>query len=267
MLLIPIRGGTINPGDDLIGKILQLLEELDVKPRDGDVLAIPSKVVATIQNRIVKLECVAPSKEAVELAEKYRLEPKYVEIVLKEADKVYGGVYKSLLTLKDNSLIANAGVDQKNAPKGYVTLLPRDPIKTAEELRRNFTSRTGTRIGVIIVDSHVTPLRMGTTGYALAVSGFKPVIDLRSKPDLYGRRIEITRHSIADDLSSAAHALMGEADERVIAVLIRDAPIELNEENQSHMMYIEPKECLFTSTLLKYNIKSSKEHSPSDSLS
>lgn len=51
------------------------------------------------------------------LAGKYELEPSFKEVVLQEAEEVYGGVTKTLLTVKNNMLMANAGVDHKNAPK------------------------------------------------------------------------------------------------------------------------------------------------------
>ncbi|MEM2876260.1 MAG: coenzyme F420-0:L-glutamate ligase [Candidatus Bathyarchaeia archaeon] len=251
MRLIALKTRIIHPGEDLLEAIFEALDKVGLNFFDGDVLAISSKVVATVQGRIVKLEDVTPSDEATELAGMCGLEPNYVEVVLREADKVFGGVYGALLTLKDGLLIPNAGVDQKNAPPGRVVLLPRDPSAYSNGIRMKVYERTGRRVGVIIVDSCVKPLRMGTVGYALASSGLKPVVDLRSEEDLFGRRVRITRHSVADDIASAAHILMGETDGRVAAVLVRDAPIELTERDYSSSMNIYPEECLFMGVLLK----------------
>ena len=252
MRLVALKTEIIHPGRDLLEAVFKAMDEACLEFSEGDVLAVSSKVVATAQGRIAKLEDVTPSKEASRLAGMYGLDENFVEIVLKEADEVFGGVYGALLTLKDGLLVANAGVDQKNAPPGYVVLMPRDPSGFSDRMRMRIYKHTGKRVAILIVDSRVTPLRLGTVGYALGSSGFKPVIDLRFKEDLYGRKVRITRHSIADDLSSAAHAFMGETNGRISAVLIKDAPIELAEGNPSYSMKMPPEKCLFMSVLLKY---------------
>jgi len=249
--LIPLKIRVLHPGDDLLEAVLEALKEGNLKLRDGDVLAVSSKAVSIAQKRLAKLEDVKPGDEALKLASMYDLEPNFAEIVLREADRVLGGARGALLTLKDGTLTANAGVDQKNAPSGYAVLPPKDPADFSRKIRVEVFKRTGKKVAVMIVDSRVTPLRMGTVGYALAVSGFKPVVDLRFKRDLFGRKVRITRHSVADDLSSAAHLLMGETDERNAVVLIRDAPIDLVDEEFDSSMNIKPEECLFMASFLK----------------
>ena len=102
------------------------------------------------------------------------------------------------------------------------------------------------KIGVLIVDSQVAPLRMGTRGTALAVSGFKPVNDLRGKRDLYGKKLSVTRHALADDLASTAHLVIGESDEKIPTVIIRNAPVVFTEENITmDDMRISSEECVF----------------------
>ena len=83
----------------------------------------------------------------------------------------------------------------------------------------------------------------------MAVSGFKPIKDYRGKRDIYGKRIIITLHSLADDLAAAAHAVMGESAEQVPVVLIRKAPIILDENAKSDEMKISWKNCVYLSTL------------------
>jgi len=251
LYLVPLKISVVSPGEDLLEPILEALKRNGLELRDGDLLAVSSKVVSIAQNRIVKLEDVKPRDEAFRLAERHGLDPSFAEIVLREADRILGGARGALLTLKDGMLTANAGVDQKNAPSGYAVLPPKDPASFSRKVRFELFNRTGRRVAVMIVDSRVTPLRMGTVGYALAVSGFKPVVDLRFKRDLFGRSVRITRHSVADDLSSAAHVLMGETDEKVAVVLIRDAPIELIDEEFDISMNINPDECLFMASFLK----------------
>lgn len=229
MELFAIRTQVINQESNLVASILEALDSHRLTIDTNDVLAIASKIVATVQKRLVKLDSVQPSQSAKHLAQRVSLEPRFVEVVLQEADEVYGGVPKAILTLKDNILTANAGVDHKNAPPGYVVLWPKFPFMTAKKTREEILDKIGRSVGVLIVDSRVTPLRMGTTGLSLAVAGFEPVRDYRPNRDLFDRAISITRHAVADDLASAAHLLMGESDEQTPAVLIKDAPVKPSE--------------------------------------
>ena len=256
MQLFGIHTKLIKPEDDLLRIILEALSTQQLKIEDGDVLAIASKAAATVQNQLRKLESVRPSEKAKRLAKKYDLEPSFVEIVLREADKVYGGVPKALLTLKDYILTANAGVDHKNSPKGCVTLWPRHPFKMAEKIRQQIMAKTGKRVGVLIVDSRVAPLRMGTTGLALAIAGFLPVKDCRVEKDLYGRSVSITRHALADDLASAAHLIMGETNERTPVVLIKNAPVKLTDKViEPSSVVISASQCLFTKYIATRYVK------------
>ena len=245
MRLFGIRTRIIEPGDSLVDAILDGIQKRKVTLEDGDVLVIASKAVATIQGRFVRLSSINPSENARELAEKYDMEPGFGEVVLWEAEKIYGGVSGALLTLKNGVLIPNAGVDHKNAPKGFVVLWPENPHESAEKIRAEIFERTGRNVGVLIIDSRVTPLRMGTTGVAIGIAGFDPIRDCRAEKDLYDNRLLITRHSLADDLASAAHLVMGEADGRFPAVLARDVPISLAEEPNPNLMLISEKNCLF----------------------
>jgi len=249
MQLFGIHTKLIKPGDNIVDAILEAANGQKLTIADGDLLAIASKVVATSQRRLKKLNSVKPSQEARKLADEYDLEPRFVEVVLREAETVYGGVPKALLTSKNDVLTPNAGVDQKNAPRGYVALWPRNPHKTAEKIRKELFEKTGRRVGVLIIDSRITPLRMGTVGVAIGISGFEPVRDYRTEKDVYGKSISITRHALADDIASAAHLIMGESNEQTPAVLVKNAPVKLSEKADPYMMIIPKGQCLFASQL------------------
>ncbi|MFB0501726.1 MAG: coenzyme F420-0:L-glutamate ligase [Candidatus Bathyarchaeia archaeon] len=250
MKLFGIPTKLIRLGDNLVDVILEAIKKQGLEIKDKDLLAVTSKAVAVAQNRLVKLSSIEPSEEAKVLAEKYELEPSFVEVVLREAEKVYGGVSKTLLTLKNNMLVANAGVDRKNAPRGYAILWPLNPHENAEKIRREILAETGKHVGVLIIDSRITPLRMGTTALAIGIAGFKPIEDCRVERDLYSKRVYITRHALADDLASAAHLTMGETTARIPAVLIRKAPVILSEEFNPNSMIIPAEQCLFMQSFL-----------------
>jgi len=250
MQLFGVRTRLVKPNDDLVGIILEALTRQGLTIDDGDVLVFASKVVSMVQGRLARLDTISPSGEAKRLAEKYELDSRFAEVVLSEADEVYGGVSGAVLTLKDGVLIANAGVDRKNAPMGSVVLWPENPHASAEKIRTEILERADRRIGVLIIDSRVTPLRMGTTGVAIGIAGFNPIRDCRAEKDLYGNRVLITRHALADDLAGAAHLVMGETAARMPAVFAKQVPISLTEEADPELLLISARECLFMSSLV-----------------
>jgi coenzyme F420-0:L-glutamate ligase len=247
--LYPIETKIIGVEDSLVDVLLTSIKKQKIQLDHGDVLAITSKIVAHVENRLVNLRDVKPSKEAEKLAAEFSLQPKFVELVLQEADEIYGGVCNAILTLKDGVLTANAGIDNKNTPRGKVALFPNNLLKWINSIRKAFQFKTGKKIAVLIVDSGLRPLRLGTTGFALAVAGFRPIKDYRGMKDLYQKPVVITQHAIADDLASAAHLLMRENAEKIPAVLIKNAPVVF-EENvyDAKDMSISFQECLFSGT-------------------
>jgi len=261
MQVFTIHSKVIRPKDDLTNVLLESMKKENLKFEDGDILVITSKALAAADGRLVQLKKISPSEKARKLAKKYSLAPEFIELVLQESDQVYDGVYKAILTLKNHILTVNAGIDQKNAPIGYVALWPLNPQSRANQIRNEIQRCVGKRIGVLIIDSQVVPLRIGTRGTALAVSGFKPVNDLRGKKDLYGKRLSITRHAVADDLASIAHLVMGESDEKIPAALIRNASVIFTEENINvDEMKISSEECVFMSG---FHLSAKSDHAKS----
>ncbi len=251
MRLYPITTKLIGQNQNIASIVIESMKRRRLKLKDDDILALSSKIVSYSQGRLVDLGTIVPSRKAIELSRKYGLTSEFVELVLREADEVYGGVQKALLTLKDASIVANAGIDCKNAPANHVLLWPEDLATWIKETRQELFDKTKKKIGILVVDSGLIPLRIGTIGLALAVAGFNPIKDHRGKNDLFGRKITITRHAVADDLASAAHLLMGESIELNPIVLIRDAPVEFGENSYGSNYLMMPfKDCLFMGTLM-----------------
>jgi coenzyme F420-0:L-glutamate ligase len=247
MQLFPVKTPIIQANDDLVEILTSSMKKQKLEPRDGDILVVSSKVVALTEGRMVNYKTVKPSEKAESLAKQYDLEPGFAELVLKEADKIFGGVKRAILTMKNNVFIANAGIDHSNAPKDHAILWPKNSSKSADNIRKEFKKKLNVNIGVVMSDSHCGPLRTGTTGFALATSGFDAVIDERGKKDLFGNEMRITQRAVADGLASAAVVIMGETDEKIPAVLVRDVPIELTGQPSKSSTYFPPNECLFSS--------------------
>jgi coenzyme F420-0:L-glutamate ligase/coenzyme F420-1:gamma-L-glutamate ligase len=250
MELFAVRMPVVNVGDNLVWLILECFASRSLQLKNNDVLAITSKILSYSEGRVVEPGKVKASKEAIRLAKKYSLTPEFAELILQEADRIYGGVEKAVLTLKNGLMIPNAGIDNKNTPDDYAALWPSDPEKSAKNIRDEIKRATGKSVAVLIVDSGLVPLRKGTNGLALAVAGFKPVRDNIGKRDLFGKRIMITRQAVADDMASAAHLLMGEATEQTPVVLIRDAPVDFDDDVHGAADMMMPfEQCIFMSII------------------
>ena len=249
MELHPIKTPIIYAKDDLIKITLESIEQANLKLQENDILVFAETVVGTAQNRIIDVEDVKNvSKKAKELAEKYVMDPRFVQIILEEADVILGGVRTVLLTQKEGVLIANAGADKSNSG-GFtkIKLFPEKLYETAREMRDSLKKASGVKeLGVIIADSRVQPMKRGVIGVAIAVAGFEPIEDNRGRKDLFGRELEITTRAVADDIVSAAELLMGEADEQIPVVLVRKAPVEFTDRNiEKDEMLMPRDECLF----------------------
>ena len=114
-------------------------------------------------------------------------------------------------------VLANAGIDASNVAgrrRHHVLLLPRGSATApAAQSARALRRATGVEPGVVIIDSLGRAWRNGTVGVALGAAGLPALLDLRGKPDLFGRALRTTQVGIADEIAAAASLLMGQADE------------------------------------------------------
>jgi coenzyme F420-0:L-glutamate ligase/coenzyme F420-1:gamma-L-glutamate ligase len=76
-------------------------------------------------------------------------------------------------------------------------------------------------LAVVINDSFGRAWRQGTCGVAIGVAGLPGLVDLRGRPDLFGRTLEVSIIGFADEIAAAASLVMGQADEATPVVLIR----------------------------------------------
>ncbi len=250
MEVYSIKTPLVKEGDDIIGIILESIENAKLEIKDGDILIAADKIVSTSEGRTANLATIRPSKRANEIAKKHSLEPSFVELVIREADEIYGGAHRAILTLKNNVLIANAGIDRKNAPINRVSLWSIDPNAVAYRIWKILKQKTGKKIGFLLIDSHVSPMRAGTNGFALGIAGIKPIRDCRGNLDLYDRQILITRMNVADDLAAIAHLMMGESAERTPLILIRGAPVEMTDKCDPDEVVIPRNECMYMRVFL-----------------
>lgn len=212
---------------------------------NNDILIITSKVVSLENKLLIKLDGIIPTQRAIELAEKADMDPKVVQIIMDEPNtEVVGHVKNALLTINAFGMIPNSGVDQSNSPKGAVILLPRKPEEFATKIVNRIKDDFGVSVGVIIMDSTVNPLRQGTSGIALAVAGFEPVISDIGKTDLFGRLMVMTTRAIGDNIATAANIVMGESNEQTPFAIVRGLDFNFNDLGKK-VDLIPQEYCLF----------------------
>jgi coenzyme F420-0:L-glutamate ligase / coenzyme F420-1:gamma-L-glutamate ligase len=227
LIVIPVEAPVQHTAFDLYQTLITALEANDEQLQDGDVLAISSKYTAISENRILSLADIVVTPEAEMLAQRYQMNPRMAQLVLQEADHIFGGIEGFLLTAKDGIISPNAGIDRSNIPNDFAVLFPQDPYGAAANLRRILRERSNVDVGIILTDSWLMPGRLGTTGVALATAGFKPVQDERGKNDLFGNPMQVTQRGIADTLCICAQMVMGERDEATPFAIIRNSGVQL----------------------------------------
>lgn len=230
LIVIPVEAPVKQVTFDLVETIIDMLEVSETTLQDGDVLAVSSKYAAISEGRVVDLDTVEVSPRAEEIGARFNMNPQMAQLVLQEADHVFGGIPMGfLLTAKDGIISPNAGLDRSNIPSGKVVLFPAHPYELAATIRRALDIRLGVDVGVILTDSWLMPGRLGTTGVALATAGFKPVQDERGKIDLFGNPMQVTQRGIADSITIAAQMVMGETAEATPIAVVRNTGVELRD--------------------------------------
>lgn len=194
------------------------------------VLAVTTKIVSLSEN------CLVPKNSI----DKKTLTKNESDIFLGE---IGHGVS---LGIKHSLLMPGAGVDESNSENGDFILHPKNPMKSAADLRETLKNRWGLKnLGVILTDSRSNPLRLGVTGAALACAGFLPVIDKVGEKDLFGRPLKITKVNVADSLATAAVLLMGEAAEACPLVVLHETPAQFSENFDVSSWMLKPEEDMY----------------------
>ena len=208
--------------------LVALLDQSLKKFPEQSILVITSKIVALCEGRVLPH---APISE---------------KTLRQEADYYLPGTasrYSVPITIKDNAFIARAGMDSSNT-SGYVSLLPKNSYAAAKRVRAYLVQRFQVQAaGVIIVDSHSSPLRRGVTGVAIGWSGFEGLKGYEHVPDIFDHYFT-THANHVDALATAASLTMGEGSEQTPIALITDIPFvhfKKNAPTPQELAYFKPK--------------------------
>jgi coenzyme F420-0:L-glutamate ligase/coenzyme F420-1:gamma-L-glutamate ligase len=218
--VIPVQGlPLIQKGDHLPALIADRIAF-----EDGDILCIASSVYSKAKGFTRRLSSITPGPRADSIAKKTGEDPQFIQAVLDESSNVLLEYPFILSEVACGHIGVRAGVDQSNIEDGNVILLPRDPMKSADEVRLSLKRITGKSVRVIITDTCGRSFRRGQTGHAIGWSGTPAIRDFRGDLDLFGHVLKITEEAVVDEIAGFANFVMGESNNGVPAVVIRGCP-------------------------------------------
>jgi len=207
MKVTPVKTPIVHTGDDLY----QLLDKALPKITEKSVVAITCKVVALCEGAVVE-------KQSATREEKHNLVQQEAELYTDPNQSPFD----LMLTVKNQILAVNAGIDESNADGKYV-LFPPDPYQSAEKIWQHLREKHQIQhLGVMIIDSRTFPLKWGTIGTALAHCGFSALNNRIGEHDLFGVEMKMTQENVVEALAVAANFEMGEVAEAQPIAIITD---------------------------------------------
>ena len=216
--IIPVKiKEDIQPSDDIISLILSSSKSsID----DGDVIVISQKIISKKEGRVVNLNAVIPSELSVGISSAYEKDPRLVEAILSESKRIVRMEHGVIIVETNHNFIcANAGIDESNVEKGFATLLPVDPDKSAKKIRDAILQITGKNTAVIISDTFGRPFRLGQTDHAIGIAGIESIKNYEGKPDTFGKIMRVSAIAIVDELCAAAELVMGKTEKSPVAII------------------------------------------------
>ena len=221
--------GEVLPGEDLAALLAAAAPK---EIGDSHVLVVAHKVVSKAEGRVRSLAAIEPGEDALHFARQYGKDPRVVQAVLDETVRVVRSGHGVMICETRHGLVcANAGVDRSNTSEAdTVLLLPREPDRSARELRAGIAAARGVWPAVVISDSFGRPWRLGQTDFAIGAAGLAALDDWRGRADGRGRELEATEIAVADAVATAAD-LARSKDSREPAVLVHGLGRFVTEED------------------------------------
>ncbi|MCA9820438.1 MAG: coenzyme F420-0:L-glutamate ligase [Nitrosarchaeum sp.] len=239
---------------DVFVSLIDTLKKNNEALMNGDIIVVSTKYISNSQGRIVQFDKIIPSEEGTKLAKEFKIKPSFAEMILRESDKVFGGISGFIITSADYVMAPNAGIDKSNASEGVAILYPKNPYLIAENLRRKIYLKLSIHVGVVLVDSRLMPARIGTSGVAIACAGIEPVLDMRARKDLDGKPLKVTFQAVADNIATIANYKMGEGAESKPFAIVRNSEAKMTDRKiNANELAISPDQCVYVRGLAKMN--------------
>jgi coenzyme F420-0:L-glutamate ligase/coenzyme F420-1:gamma-L-glutamate ligase len=243
--ILPLEGiPEVKAGMDVAELVLSSARGSGISLDDGDVVVIKQKMVSKAEGRLVRLEGVRPGKRALNLAKAQNKDPRLVELILREADRVVRAGHGVIITeTKQGFVCANSGIDRSNVKEGYAALLPLNPDLSARKIRTKLELATKRKLAVVVTDTFGRPWRKGQTDVAIGCSGIEPLYSYRGVTDGYGYELRVTEPAVVDELAGAAELVMGKLS-GIPAAVVRGATFKRG-EGGARSIRIEKNKDLF----------------------
>lgn len=185
--VIPIETNYIKPNENLN----KFLDKVYPLVKDNDYLVIAETPISVSQGRLIDESKYKPGLSAKFLA---NIWSKYIwGYILGPALGIKERTMKNLRKLPKQTAAhkqvvlelygwkhalkpaSEAGIDLSNSPGTYVSLLPKNPQKVAEELSKEIKEKTNKNVNVMIIDTDATYKRKDKyfTGLPTAIEGIE----------------------------------------------------------------------------------------------
>jgi coenzyme F420-0:L-glutamate ligase/coenzyme F420-1:gamma-L-glutamate ligase len=223
--IIPIYiKGQITPNSNLVNTLLRAVKENKNNQiiKNGDIIVLAQKIISKTEGRIINLDNINPSQKSTDLSKQIDKDSRIIELILQESNKIVR-IFNNIIIAETHHgfICANAGIDQSNVSnrKDQVLLLPTNPDKSAEAIRKEIYEKTRKKVAVVITDTFGRPFRMGQTNVAIGIAGINPLKSYKGKHDMFGKILRVTEIAIVDEIAGAAELVMGKTENIPIAIV------------------------------------------------
>ena len=139
LTVLPLIAERMENEFDIFEVLENTLQKNETKWQEGDVIVISTKYISNSQGRIIDLEKIKASEYGMKIANEYQLKPGIAEIIIRESDKIFGGIGGFIITSADNIMAPNAGIDKSNAKKGQGNTIPNRSLSNCRtNSKKNF---------------------------------------------------------------------------------------------------------------------------------
>ena len=224
--IIPIYiDSQIKQNSNIVNTFLNAIKENNNNDQileNGDIIVLAQKIISKNEGRLINLDDITPSQKSIDLSKQVEKDPRIIELILQESRKIIR-IFNNIIIAETRHgfICANAGIDQSNVSnrKDQVLLLPINPDKSAESIRKEIYEKTRKHVAVLITDTFGRPFRMGQTNVAIGIAGIDPLKSYKGKQDMFGKILRVTEIAIVDEIAGAAELVMGKTEGIPIAIV------------------------------------------------
>lgn len=208
ILNIPV----VKQNDDIPEIILDTLEKNNQLLKNGDIICVASKIISIAEKRLVDLNTVNVTNEALQVHKTIkRKDPRVLQLIINETSN------SKLIRYNENWIGGwnhlgrfgtSAGIDKLD--EDTAINLPVNPDLTAKKISEKINNILNIKVAVMISDSEGREDIAGATQICIGLYGLAPV-----------RKENNNQETTCDMLAAAAGIVMGQRGNNIPAVIIR----------------------------------------------